>query len=708
MDLKTVSVFAVLTIGSVTVASAQSQPAPLPTPAPAQAVKMADALAKNLDAFAGREATRGEREQAYTKLLEGQRYIWTASRLRTQAGVTNANRSARQAFEKAVDLDPRLAEGYTALAELAISTPPGDINEGIALASIAVKLQPNNFGSHRILARLFTFKSRMNSENPDRSFFDRAVAEWKEVARLDPRSAEAWAFLSALYEKTDRVPEQIEALKRWLASAPSVDSQFYRGFMGSEANLAPEAASLQLGPALLKAGRTKEAIETLSVAVADDPENYAALDLLREAIESANGETAAIATDALQQAVYANQGNVSLISLLARVESRSGKLDEAVKLLNDSSRKLLAADRPSASVLKVLLGDLLNGEHRPADALKAYEESLSDRGLDQAMNLSEDEREFAMQVFGKMIDTLKTANRLNEVKPLIERARKLLGDKDLFADRQLISFYRESGMKADALAVARATRSRLPNDYGLLRLEATLLTENGKVDEGVALVKKLIGGQTAKPAVGSSKDGETTVSVTVPNYDDFSNYLFISQLYSQAGRGTEAADAANQAYTVARGAERKQIAKLTLATARQTSGDYTGAETTLREILKETPRNPIALNNLGYFLLERGERLQEAFDLIKQAVAIDPTNPSYLDSLGWAYFRLGNVADAEKNLKDAARLDVGSATIQEHLGDVYQGQGKIDLAAAAWQRALKLASENAEIERLKKKLGQAK
>jgi Tfp pilus assembly protein PilF len=76
--------------------------------------------------------------------------------------------------------------------------------------------------------------------------------------------------------------------------------------------------------------------------------------------------------------------------------------------------------------------------------------------------------------------------------------------------------------------------------------------------------------------------------------------------------------------------------------------------------------------------------------------------------LGWAYFRLGNVADAEKNLKDAARLDVGSATIQEHLGDVYREQGKIDLAAAAWQRALKLASENVEIERLKKKLGQAK
>ena len=150
--------------------------------------------------------------------------------------------------------------------------------------------------------------------------------------------------------------------------------------MGSEANLAPETASLQLGPALLKAGRTKEAVETLSrrslstIRTITPP-----LDLLREAIESANGETAAIATEALQQAVYANQGNVSLISLLARVASKSGKLREAVKLLNDSSRNCSPLTGSSGVGTKVIIGDLLNGEHRTAEALMAYEKSLSVR-----------------------------------------------------------------------------------------------------------------------------------------------------------------------------------------------------------------------------------------------------------------------------------------------------------------------------------------
>ncbi|MCV5132939.1 tetratricopeptide repeat protein, partial [Escherichia coli] len=80
----------------------------------------------------------------------------------------------------------------------------------------------------------------------------------------------------------------------------------------------------------------------------------------------------------------------------------------------------------------------------------------------------------------------------------------------------------------------------------------------------------------------------------------------------------------------------------------------------------------IALNNLGYFLLERNERFEEALELIKQAVESDPTNPSFLDSLGWAHFKLGNLDEAEKYLRDAIGIDSSSATIHEHLGDVLE------------------------------------
>src|SRR5215212_6227894 len=98
------------------------------------------------------------------------------------------------------------------------------------------------------------------------------------------------------------------------------------------ASLAPETASMKLGAALLKAGRTREAIETISLLVADDPDNAAAVDLLQEAVENASPEMAASATESLKQAIYANPENISLINLLAQVQSRSGKLDDATKL----------------------------------------------------------------------------------------------------------------------------------------------------------------------------------------------------------------------------------------------------------------------------------------------------------------------------------------------------------------------------------------
>jgi lipopolysaccharide biosynthesis regulator YciM len=114
------------------------------------------------------------------------------------------------------------------------------------------------------------------------------------------------------------------------------------------------------------------------------------------------------------------------------------------------------------------------------------------RGVGNNERIADDERDFVISVFDKMIQTYKNANRPNDVKTTIERARQILGKNDLFADRQTISFYRENGMKQEALTAVRALRSQRPDDYGILRLEALILTENGKVDDAVALVKTLV------------------------------------------------------------------------------------------------------------------------------------------------------------------------------------------------------------------------
>ena len=70
------------------------------------------------------------------------------------------------------------------------------------------------------------------------------------------------------------------------------------------------------------------------------------------------------------------------------------------------------------------------------------------------------------------------------------------------------------------------------------------------------------------------------------------------------------------------------------------------------------------------------------------AVSLDPTNGAYLDSLGWAYFKLGKYDLAEENLTKASLRMGSDPTVQDHLGDLYQKTGRLKLAAAHWERAV--------------------
>jgi tetratricopeptide (TPR) repeat protein len=122
-------------------------------------------------------------------------------------------------------------------------------------------------------------------------------------------------------------------------------------------------------------------------------------------------------------------------------------------------------------------------------------------------------------------------------------------------------------------------------------------------------------------------------------------------------------------------------------------GDWTAAEADLRKALILQPDQADVLNYLGYSLVDRGERLPEALTLIKRAAALRPKDGFIVDSLGWAYFRLGNFKDAESTLEQAVELRPGDAEINDHLGDAYWQGGRREEARLQWRRALSLKPE---------------
>lgn len=421
---------------------AQPNPPALRVPSPSEIdKKISETVSRNLVRLEQKiEVPSEQRRQAYEKLLEAQRFIWNwnINRQRSPSTAASNARFAKQALQAAIEFDPALAEGYTALAELAKNTSPYKIDDAILLASIAVKIDADNFGSHQILAQLYTFNSKLNRGVLDPNLTLKAINEWKEVARLDPRNAEAFAFLSELYARTNKTEASIEALKNWLASAAPLNNGFYgRIFQGE--NLAPEAASVKLGAALIKAGQNREAVKILSRAVADDPEDAEAVELLSRALENADTDSARAAVQALQQAVFANPENSALIFLLAEVQARTGKINDAAKIITEATAKLVVTDKISAANLQVTLGDIYSQASRFDEAVSSYQNALTVRGVVENEPVLDGERDFAIRVFDKIIDTYKKAKRPADANAAIERARALLGKTDLFADKKISS-----------------------------------------------------------------------------------------------------------------------------------------------------------------------------------------------------------------------------------------------------------------------------
>jgi Flp pilus assembly protein TadD len=110
-------------------------------------------------------------------------------------------------------------------------------------------------------------------------------------------------------------------------------------------------------------------------------------------------------------------------------------------------------------------------------------------------------------------------------------------------------------------------------------------------------------------------------------------------------------------------------------------------EQDLRFILEREPDNAMALNALGYTLADRTTRYTEAKQLIEQAYQLTPNDPAILDSLGWVNYRLGNLDEAERLLRQALQ-EYPDHEVAAHLGEVLWAQGKQQEARKLWRAAL--------------------
>src|SRR6185312_2087486 len=134
------------------------------------------------------------------------------------------------------------------------------------------------------------------------------------------------------------------------------------------------------------------------------------------------------------------------------------------------------------------------------------------------------------------------------------------------------------------------------------------------------------------------------------------------------------------------------------------SKQWNKAEVDMRKALELQPEQPHVLNYLGYSWIDQGINLDEGMKMIKRAVDQRPDDGYIVDSLGWAYYRIGNFEDAVKHLERAIDLKPEDPTINDHLGDAYWRVGRTLEAKFQWAHARDLKPEPEELPKIEAKI----
>jgi tetratricopeptide (TPR) repeat protein len=297
--------------------------------------------------------------------------------------------------------------------------------------------------------------------------------------------------------------------------------------------------------------------------------------------------------------------------------------------------------------------------------------------------------------------------------------RRIADDQPGYSDVALLLATAETGAGRtdDAIRTLRRAIDQNPRFVRGLVLLAELNEKQGRWDEAAdayARAQKVstrgmdLAARRAAALINAGKAAEARdlleAQASKPGADPLQLYLFAAA-QRQAGDLAGAEATARKLHAAAPDDPRGHYI---LAQVLEARGDVKGAEESLRDLLRRDPADATALNYLGYMLAERGERLDEAVDLVQRALKEDPGNPAFLDSLGWAYYQQGKLDLADGPLTEAAEKMPQNSVIQDHLGDLRYKQRRFADAAAAWERSLAGDGESIDRSRIQKKLEDAR
>src|SRR3984885_13254687 len=592
----------------------------------------------------------------------------------------NAGRSdyATQAVEQyklALDADPNSKLLQDGLANLYFKI--GRIREAVTAAQEQVSKNPNDVEAHSLLGKVYLRSLGDMQSQQSGQMLQLAIAEYEKLAELKPDDVETHLLLGQLYgvnHDSAKAEAQFKEAQKIDANSEEVALNMARLY--SEEGETKRATDVLIAiPVEDRSARVEFALgasyeqnHQLKDAIAA---YYRSLDLDPDNLDTERGLSNALLSDGqldeslkiLNGIVAAEPQDAQSQIHIAEVERRQGHYDQALATIEKA--KPLAADNLQLIYNEALIYDALG---RYDDATGVLTKLVSDSAHADG-KYSDGEKANRAIFLDRLAIIYREQNKTTEAVATYKQLIPLGGEYVKSGYQGQVDAYRDAHQWKEATAVAADVAKAMPKDHGIQLMYAGQLADTGKVDEGVALAN-------------------AQLAATKGTADERDSHLALAQIYIRLKRWQDASAELTSAESLATKPDEKLYVAFLRGTLYDRQKRYDEAEAEFRKALDIAPQNATILNYLGYMLADRGVRLPEALTMIRKAVDLDPQNGAFLDSLGWVYYKLGQFALAEENLRKANERINTDPTVHDHLGEVYEKTGNLKMAVAQWDRSM--------------------
>lgn len=645
-------------------------------------------------------ATKPDRGAAYYHFGLANIYESLASEMGRQDYVTQAV----EEYKLALNADPDSTYLQTGLAQLYFQV--GRIREAIEAAQEQIKKDPNNLTAHVLLGRIY-LRSLGDGNTPQSSeMLQLAITEYETIVQLQPDSVENHLLLGQLYALNHDSAHAEAQFKAAQVADPNAEeatlnlARLYNDHGDLQHAISILAAvpvtdrSAQMESALGslydQTHQTKPAIEAYRLSLDQEPDNAETRHALAQALLSDQQYDAALTE--YNRILLAEPQDAQSYIRISDIQRHKGQYEESLATLEKA--KTLIHDPLDLNYIHYneAVADEALGRNDAAVAILTAAIAETSHASGQYTEQEKGNRSAFQE---NLAEVYRQQDKTADAIAVYDQMIALGGDYAERGYQNEVDAWREVYNWQKATAAGAAAVKAMPKDVTVALIYASELADTGKSDEGIALAKAQLGVNNGK--------------------EDRMVHLSLSQIYLRQKRWKDSAAEIDAAESLSLKPEDKQYLLYLRGSLAERQKHYDEAEVHFRKILATDPDSTMTLNYLGYMLADRGEKLDEARGMIQKAVNADPQNGAYLDSLGWVYFKLGQYALAEETMhKAVARLKT-DPTVHDHLGSVYEKEGKLALAIAQWERSLAASQkalpadvDPADVAKVQKKLESAK